>query len=171
MAKHPDLFEVATPVNVDIFENLLQDHPNPAFVQSVCDGLRFGFWPWANTRKPDYPDTLDLTPLSPVDAVRRAFFQTQLTHELHTERYSPTMGPHLLPGMYCMPVYAVPKPHSDDLRLVNDHSASKHSLNSMVDHDQVTGYPMDNLAHFGRTASFCPACRPCPWSLPLLLTP
>ena len=48
-----------------------------------------------------------------------------------------------------MLIYAVPKPHSDDLRLINDHSAMKHSLNSMVDHDLVTGYPMDNLAIFG----------------------
>lgn len=50
--------------------------------------------------------------------------------------------------MYCMLIYAVPKPHSDKLRLVNNHSASKYSLNSMVDHSQVTGYPMDNLAQF-----------------------
>jgi hypothetical protein len=48
-----------------------------------------------------------------------------------------------------MPIYAVPKPHSDDLRLVNDHSASHFSLNSMIDHNRVTGYPMDNLAQFG----------------------
>jgi hypothetical protein len=48
-----------------------------------------------------------------------------------------------------MPIYAVPKPHSTDLRLVNDHSASHFSLNSMVDHDRVTGFPMDNLAQFG----------------------
>jgi len=48
-----------------------------------------------------------------------------------------------------MPIYAVPKPHSEKLRLVNNHSASKFSLNSMVDHSQVTGYPMDSLAQFG----------------------
>ena len=48
-----------------------------------------------------------------------------------------------------MPIYAVPKPHSKDLRLINDHSTSHFSLNSMVDHDCVTGYPMDNLAQFG----------------------
>jgi hypothetical protein len=52
--------------------------------------------------------------------------------------------------MYCMSIYAVPKPHSEKLRLVNDHSVSKYSLNSMVDHSQVTGYPMDNLAQFGQ---------------------
>jgi len=48
-----------------------------------------------------------------------------------------------------MPIYAVPKPHSEKLRLVNNHSASKYSLNSMVDHSEVTGYPMDSLAQFG----------------------
>ena len=48
-----------------------------------------------------------------------------------------------------MPIYAVPKPHSLDFRLVNDHSASKHSLNSMIDHDSVTGFPLDSLAQYG----------------------
>ena len=48
-----------------------------------------------------------------------------------------------------MQIYAVPKPHSEKLRLINDHSASHFSLNSMINHDQVTGYPMDNLAQFG----------------------
>jgi hypothetical protein len=44
-----------------------------------------------------------------------------------------------------MPIYAVPKPGSSDLRLVNDYSVGAFSLNSMVDHTQVTGYPLDNL--------------------------
>jgi len=48
-----------------------------------------------------------------------------------------------------MPIYAVPKPHSDKLRLVNDHSSSRFSLNSMIAHDNVTGCLMDNLAQFG----------------------
>jgi hypothetical protein len=51
--------------------------------------------------------------------------------------------------MYCMPIYAVPKPHSSDLRLVTDHSYGEYSLNSMIDHDSVTGYPLDNLNKFG----------------------
>lgn len=62
-------------------------------------------------------------------------------------RYSDSIGSSLYPGMYCMPIYAVPKP--EDPRLINDHSASCFSLNSMVNHDLVTGYPMDNLAIFG----------------------
>jgi len=51
--------------------------------------------------------------------------------------------------MYSLPIYAIPKPHSPDLRLVNDHSAGHYSLNSMIDHTQVTGYPLDNLHLFG----------------------
>jgi hypothetical protein len=46
-------------------------------------------------------------------------------------------GKDLLPGMYCMPHYVVPKPHSDSWRLVNDFSAGPYSLNSMVDRESV----------------------------------
>jgi hypothetical protein len=48
-----------------------------------------------------------------------------------------------------MPAHAVPKPNSSDLRMVTDHSAGPFSLNSMVDHDLVTGYPLDTLTHLG----------------------
>jgi hypothetical protein len=60
-----------------------------------------------------------------------------------------SFGTDLLPGMYAMPIYAVPKPHSDNLRLVVDHSAGPFSLNSMIDHSQVTGFPLDNVRHLG----------------------
>jgi len=33
--------------------------------------------------------------------------------------------------------------------MVTDHSAGPYSLNSMVDHDLVTGYPLDNMTHMG----------------------
>ena len=48
-----------------------------------------------------------------------------------------------------MPIYAVPKPHSSDLHLINDQSYGKYSLNSMIDHDKVAGFPLDNLVNFG----------------------
>jgi hypothetical protein len=51
--------------------------------------------------------------------------------------------------MYSMPIHAVPKPHSEDLRLINNHSAGSFSLNGMIDHSQVTGFPLDNLCHLG----------------------
>ena len=46
---HPELFTVNTPINVDNFEKLLVNHPNPPFVKSVVNGFRNGFWPWADT--------------------------------------------------------------------------------------------------------------------------
>ena len=48
-----------------------------------------------------------------------------------------------------MPIHAVPKPNLDDLHLVTDHSAGPYSLNSMIDHSQVTGFPLDNMRHLG----------------------
>jgi len=48
-----------------------------------------------------------------------------------------------------MPTHAVPKPHSSDLRMVTDHSTGVHSLNSMIDHKKVTGFPLDNMTHMG----------------------
>jgi hypothetical protein len=48
-----------------------------------------------------------------------------------------------------MPIHAVPKPGSDDLRLVTDQSAGPFSLNSMVNKDEILGYPLDNMHHLG----------------------
>jgi hypothetical protein len=159
VSKHPELFKVVTPVKVDVFENLLQDHPNPSFVKSVCCGLRHGFWPWADIWKPDYPDELDLSrPQS--NPTQEEFLNVQRNVEVAKGRYSKSVGSSLLPGMYCMPNYAVPKPHSEKLRLINDHSASKHSLNSMIDHDQVVRYPMDSLARFGEKLVMLRKTRP-----------
>jgi hypothetical protein len=56
---NPNLFQVDTPINVDIFKSLFKSHPNPDFVKSVCAGLRKGFWPWANTLCDSFPVTHD----------------------------------------------------------------------------------------------------------------
>ncbi|KAF9528414.1 hypothetical protein CPB83DRAFT_791773, partial [Crepidotus variabilis] len=74
--------------------------------------------------------------------------EDQAIHECGKDRFSEPF-PTLLPGMYCTPVYAVPKPHSNDLRMVMDHSAGEFSLNSMINHDSVTGFPLDNLTQLG----------------------
>jgi len=149
ISKHSHLFKIVSPIKINRFKSLLDDHPNQALVKSVCDGLKYGFWPWADIWKPDYPETLDLSLSIQSDPKREKFFLEQAAIEIAKDRYSESIGSPLLPGMYCMPIYAVPKPHSDKLCLVNDHSASRFSLNSMIDHDQVTGFPMDNLAQFG----------------------
>ena len=123
---------------MDVFEALLKDHPNPLFVKSVCDGLREGFWPWADTLKEGYPDTHDESRPMPSNEEHAAFIRAQCVKEREKGFYSRPFGTDLLPGMYSMPIHAVPKPNSTDLRLVTDHSAGPFSLNSMVDHTQVT---------------------------------
>ena len=146
---NPNLFRIVTPINVDVLESYLKNHPNKPFVESVCIGLREGFWPWADMRKEGYPLINDEYRSGPIDESKASFFRSQLKTERSKERFSPSLGRKLLPGMYCMPIYAVSKPNSTDFRLVTDQSYGRHSLNSMINHDKVTGYPLDNLTHFG----------------------
>ena len=149
ISENPGLFKIVTPINVDRFQELLVNHPNPLFVASVCAGLRNGFWPWANTLKDGYPSIYDGSKPTPHDEEKAKFIRAQKDVEVAKGRFSHPFGPDLLPGMYCMPAHAVPKPNSTDLRMVTDHSAGPFSLNSMVDRSQVTGYPLDNMTHMG----------------------
>ena len=137
-ADNPDLFQIVTPIKVDVFESLLKDHPNPAFVQSICAGLREGFWPWADTRNGIFPSSHDESWPTPSDEKQAAFIRAQCLKECKKGRFLDSFGSELLPGMFLMPVHAVPKPDSSDLCLVMDHSAGSFSLNSMIDHSQVT---------------------------------
>ena len=147
--ENPHLFKIVTPVHVKVFEAYLTTHPNQPFVKSICKGLREGFWPWAETPKPGYPTTNDESKLTPMDAKKAEFLRAQHDIELAKGRFSPPFTHGLLPGMYCMPIYAVPKPHSSALRLVTDQSYGKYSPNSMVKHEKVTGFPLDNMVLFG----------------------
>jgi hypothetical protein len=130
--RHPDLFLVDTPIHISNFESLLTHHPNPPFVQSVVNGLRNGFWPWADTRVGEYPYTLDESLGDPMDQCEFDFIYEQRNKEISAGRFSESFGVDLLPGMYSMPIHAVPKPHSTYLRLVTNHSAGGFSLNSMI---------------------------------------
>ena len=44
-----------------------------------------------------------------------------------------------------MPIHAVPKPGSDKLRLVTNHSASDFALNNMISKDDIAGVTLDNV--------------------------
>lgn len=146
---NPSLFKIVTPVNVDKFEFLLRNHPNPQFVTSVCTGLREGFWPWADTLREGYPVTHDTSYPCPPDEHKASFLRTQRDIETSKGRFSAAFGSELLPGMYASPIHAVPKSDSTDLRMVTDHSAGDFSLNSMIHHECVTGYPLDNMKYVG----------------------
>ena len=91
------------------------NHPNPKFVTSVCTGLREGFWPWADTLAAGFPATHDESRPMPTDERKSSFIREQCLKERHKGYHSESFGTDLLPGMYSMPIHAVPKPHSDDL--------------------------------------------------------
>ncbi|TDL26834.1 hypothetical protein BD410DRAFT_707375, partial [Rickenella mellea] len=129
----PDLFKVVTPIKVDVFEELLKDHPNQPLVQSVCRGLREGFWPWA-TIPSDYPVTYDAAQDPFSDPDHAQFYRDKIAEERSLGRISEPFGTDLLPGMYNMPVFIISQ--SGKYRMVDDHSATKFSLNSMIPKDE-----------------------------------
>ena len=67
----------------------------------------YGEWPltWDNSKR---------TPKTPEEAL---FLQEHIDKEDDLGRDSASFGPDLLPGMYSMPIHAVPKPGSKKYRL------------------------------------------------------
>jgi hypothetical protein len=148
---HPDLFKIITPFNVDRFESLLKTHPNQPLVSSVCQGLREGFYPPANT--------LDFIPLDPeiianhnMNSQELEFVKSQCADELAAGRFSPPF-PSLLPGMQTSALGAVPKPNSDKFRLITDQSLGPHALNSFIAKEDVR-VQYDSLQDLGRSLRF-----------------
>jgi len=77
ISENPSLFKIVTPINVDRFEFLLNDHPNQPFVKSVYHGLQDGFWPFADTLKDGYPITHDASLPTPKDPAEASFLHAQ----------------------------------------------------------------------------------------------
>jgi hypothetical protein len=146
---NPELFKIITPVNVDRFEELLKTHPNRPFVESVCKGLREGFWPWANTQHGTYPHIVDESLGMPQKKEEVDFLRAQRDHERSKGRFSGPFGRDLLPGMHASPIHAVPKPRSQKLRMVINQSAGPFSPNSMISREDVKGFPLDDMRHLG----------------------
>ena len=79
---NPHLFSIVTPINTDRFEELLASHPNPPFVASMIQGLREGFWPWADISREGYPEISDLSKPTPDDPVKADFLRAQRDTEV-----------------------------------------------------------------------------------------
>ena len=141
---NPDLFKIVTPINVDRFERYLINHPNRAYVDSVCRGLREGFWPWATHDDPNLWRTYDNSPRPIKQTERMNFVLEQRDEEIRLGRWSRSFGSELLPGMYSSPIGVVPKPHSAKFRLINDHSQDPYSPNSMIT-DTNPVFPLDTI--------------------------
>jgi hypothetical protein len=111
--------------------------------------LREGFWPWADTSKEPAELTHDYQSERELDTDELDFLRDTCVAEQLAGRYSEAFGPDLLPGMVSQPVFAVPKPRSDKLRLVNHHSFGPHALNNLIPKDDRS-IRLDNLHDFGK---------------------
>ncbi|KZT19402.1 hypothetical protein NEOLEDRAFT_1077945 [Neolentinus lepideus HHB14362 ss-1] len=151
LTEYPHLFKIVTPINVDRFEELTQTHPNQPFVKSVCKGLREGFWSYADAFPDSYPDMFDNCAGGPKDERQARFMQDQRDDEIRQDRYSQTFGTNLLPGMYNIPIHAVPKPPIDSgkLRLVIDMSAGEFAPNSVISRESIAGLHLDGMRVLG----------------------
>ncbi|KAH9960229.1 hypothetical protein BGW80DRAFT_1134682, partial [Lactifluus volemus] len=150
LTNFPHLFQVVTPINVDLFASLLSSHPNRPFVDSVIRGLREGFWPPADDDPTLYATSRDF-PERPLSPPSLAFARAQCDEEQRLGRFShpfASADEPLLPGMISVPVHTVPK-KSGKLRLVVDHSAGDFSPNSHIARDDVHN-DLDTVQHLGQ---------------------
>ena len=150
ISNNPDLFKVVSSIDVNHFQSLLVNHPNQPFINSVCLGLREGFWPFAHTHPWEWPSTWDNSFRTLKSEDELTFVQEQVTKEVQKSRFSHSFGPDLLPGMYSMLVHVVPKPGVRKFRLVTDHSAGEFALNNMISHADVAGVTLDNVYNLGQ---------------------
>src|SRR5258708_40303169 len=71
---YPHLFPIITLINADHLQQLLGCHPNSDLILSVCQGLRSGFWPFANTMSPES------IPQGSVSRPHRALILNDMSH-------------------------------------------------------------------------------------------
>ena len=94
---NPELFQVNCSLNIDQFCELLVDHPNQALVDSVCQSLHEGYWPYADMKfgdiKAGYPTTLDMSSKGSMSNEHLDFIQAQVKVEVAAGRYSASFGP------------------------------------------------------------------------------
>jgi hypothetical protein len=103
----------------------------------VCTGLCKGFWPFADSHPHEWPSIFDNSDWPPKSEAEVEFLHLQVDKEVAIGYYSQAFGPDLLPGMYNMPIHAVPKPGTNKHWLVTNHIAGKYTLNSMISHDAI----------------------------------
>ena len=139
---NPGLFQVNCSLNIDQFQELLNDHPNWVLIDSVCLSLHEGFWPYANS---NYP-TLDMSSKGSTLNKHLKFIGAQVKVKVTAGRYSTPFGPKLLPS----PVHAVPKV-PDTFCLINDQSYGDHSLNFMILREDIARTCMDRIRSLGTT--------------------
>ncbi|KAF9047251.1 hypothetical protein BJ165DRAFT_1344741, partial [Panaeolus papilionaceus] len=150
LSSHPHLFNIVTPINIDKLAKLTSNHPNLLFQQSIIQMLCEGTWSLAMVPE-NYHATLNPSAPPPLDPIHAQLLQDQRDTGLHLNHYSEGFQ-HLLPGMYAMPIHAVPKDNGEALHLVHlvtNHSKGQFSLNSMIAKVDLGYVPLDNMRVLG----------------------
>ncbi len=83
--------------------------------------------------------------MSPWSAMEQQFISRYRDKVITAGHFLEPFGPDLLPGMYSMPVHAVPKPHSEDFRMVSNMSAGSYAPNQMIRHSDIARSRLDSL--------------------------
>ncbi|KAJ3567659.1 hypothetical protein NP233_g6222 [Leucocoprinus birnbaumii] len=145
---NPDLFKIVTPIDIPKLCWYISSHPNWPFIDSICDGLEHRFWPWADADPLNYPLTNN-TKQHPTPVLAKATF----LHQQHDKEVGKGQllqgleGP-LQPGMYCMPIFVVPKNKPSKYCLVTHQSFGPYALNSMTPPHECA-FPLDNIIWLG----------------------
>ena len=145
----PDLFKIICKIDINTFEKLLTHHLNHSFIDSLLVGLYEGFWPFADMTKEGYPKLWDGVWHLPKSEQECDFLEEQVQTKIATEHFLELFRTELLPGMYSLPVHTVPKPDSDMMHLVVDHSSGDFSPNLMVVWEDVAEVHLDRLHTLG----------------------
>jgi hypothetical protein len=85
ISTHPELFKIVTCINISQFKELLVSHPHQPLVESVVQGLTYGFWPHAHTHYGTYPTTLDDSGPLPKTIEQADFLRKQIQTEFKSE--------------------------------------------------------------------------------------
>ena len=102
-----------TPINVDILEHVLLDHPNRAFVEKLCSNLRYGAdIGYTGPRVPRFSKNLP-TALTQPEIVTR-----NLAAEIALGRVAGPFSKPPFPNFQVSPIGLVPKKHSDKFRTI-----------------------------------------------------
>ncbi|CEQ43198.1 SPOSA6832_05127, partial [Sporobolomyces salmonicolor] len=119
IAVAPHLFDVSTPIRVNVLERWLAPHPNRDLVDSILNGLRHGFWP-------GFEGELDHSSSGPpapnLDEDDLDFITMQLSKDFE-DGYLSEPFDSLLPGMVVSPTFVV-RIDGRKPRAVVDQSAS-----------------------------------------------
>lgn len=132
LLQYKKLFSIECPIDVDIFEFLLSDHPNQEFVKYVILGLKQGFWPMS-----DIPSNKTVIVQNhKVCNECPEILEKARDEEIKAGRYSEGFYT-LLQGMKVSPLLLVGKKGTSKKRVCTDMSYGSPSINDSIKKEKI----------------------------------